>query len=139
MPTYLSGIQPTGKFHIGNYFGCIKPFLSINRDETLKNGKNIFLIADMHCYTKPEKANNINQNVHDAVRSLLAAGVDPERTHIVQQSKVTCTKFDVINSNLDIRTCKSFMVSFLPYQVFSCSEHDTIQGIDNFRLGNLTF
>jgi tryptophanyl-tRNA synthetase len=93
MPAYLSGIQPTGKFHIGNYFGCIKPFLSINPIETTEKSKNVFLIADMHCYTKPERISNVSHNVKDAVRSLLAAGVDPSRTHIVQQSKVNGLNF----------------------------------------------
>lgn len=88
MPKYLSGIQPTGNFHIGNYFGCIKPFISLKSDSFRKE-KNIFLIADMHCYTKPEKASNVSRHVIDAARSLLAAGVDPETTHIVQQSKVS--------------------------------------------------
>lgn len=92
MPAYLSGIQPTGKFHIGNFFGCIKPFLSIKYDENTDLSKNIFLIADMHCYTKPEKANNIGHNIYESVRSLLAAGIDPKRTHFVQQSKVSYKK-----------------------------------------------
>lgn len=87
MAKYLSGIQPTGKLHIGNYFGCIQPFTSL-KSEVCGKEKNVFLIADMHCYTKPEMASNISRNVIDAARSLLAAGVDPETTHIVQQSKV---------------------------------------------------
>lgn len=87
MSIYLSGIQPTGKFHIGNYFGCIKPFITLNQ-EISSPRKSIFLIADMHCYTKPENISNPDQNVFDAVRSLLAAGVNPDTTHIVQQSKV---------------------------------------------------
>lgn len=87
MAKYLSGIQPTGKLHIGNYFGCIQPFITVKSDVGEKE-KNIFLIADMHCYTKPEKATHVSVNVIDAARSLLAAGIDPETTHIVQQSKV---------------------------------------------------
>lgn len=87
MPVYLSGIQPTGKFHIGNYFGCIKPFLSLNSNLSVPR-KNIFLIADMHCYTKPENVLRVHENVLEAARSLLAAGINPETTHIVQQSKV---------------------------------------------------
>lgn len=87
MIKYLSGIQPTGKFHIGNYFGCIKPFISFKSDFD-RDFKNIFLIADMHCFTKPQKIANISQNIIDATRSLLASGINPEFTNIVQQSKV---------------------------------------------------
>ena len=91
MSIYLSGIQPTGKFHIGNYFGCLQPFVSLS-SITPSSTKNIFLVADMHCHTKTENNNNIHQNVFEAVRSLLAAGIDPESTHIVQQSKVLLIK-----------------------------------------------
>lgn len=88
MVTYLSGIQPTGKLHIGNYFGCIKPFLSINQHNMGADAKKIFLIADMHCFTKPEKSNMINNQVNELVRGLLATGINPKDTFIVQQSKV---------------------------------------------------
>ena len=90
MPIYLSGIQPTGKFHIGNYFGCIKPFLSIKKNDSNNFKKNVFLIADMHCYTKPERITDVSNQVFvfEAVRSLLAAGINPESTYFVQQSKV---------------------------------------------------
>jgi len=88
MSIYLSGIQPTGKLHIGNYFGCIKPFLSITTDSLSRNNKNIFLIADMHCYTKPERITDVSNQVLEAVRSLMAAGINPETTIFVQQSRV---------------------------------------------------
>jgi tryptophanyl-tRNA synthetase len=88
MSIYLSGIQPTGKLHIGNYFGCIKPFLSIKTNSLNRNNKNIFLIADMHCYTKPKRISNVSNQVFEAVRSLLAAGVNPETTIFVRQSRV---------------------------------------------------
>lgn len=90
--TYLSGIQPTGKFHLGNYLGCIKPFLALTARSTISVSlkKNIFLIADMHCFTKPEmvKISGTKNQMREAVRSLLAAGICPEITDIVQQSKV---------------------------------------------------
>lgn len=95
MSIYLSGIQPTGKFHLGNYLGCIKPFLSLttkskNSLSVVGMKKNIFLIADMHCFTKPEKIKitGIKDQIREAVRSLIAIGICPETTDIVQQSKV---------------------------------------------------
>lgn len=88
MSVYLSGIQPTGKFHLGNYFGCIKPFLSIKLNETIGHRKNIFLIADMHCYTKPDRIADVKNQVLEAVRSLIAAGINPNTTNFVRQSRV---------------------------------------------------
>ena len=85
MTMYLSGIQPSGKLHLGNYFGCIKPFLSSKYRDSQKN---IFLIADMHCFTKPENISNITGNIIEVTRTLLAAGVNSEATNFVQQSKV---------------------------------------------------
>ena len=114
MVKYLSGIQPTGKFHIGNYFGCIKPFISVG-SKYVETEKNIFLIADMHCYTKPEKASNVSRNVIDAVRSLLAAGIDPETTHVVQQSKVIIERFTTHFIFIVITALKFGVVPFLSY------------------------
>ena len=90
MSIYLSGIQPTGKFHLGNYLGCIKPFLSLTTKSKNSKARNIFLIADMHCFTKPEKIKmtGIKDQIREAVRSLIAIGICPETTDIVQQSKV---------------------------------------------------
>ena len=111
MAKYLSGIQPTGKFHIGNYFGCIRQFISFKHEDWRKE-KSIFLIADMHCYTKPEKVSNVSRFVIEAARSLLAAGVDPETTHIVQQSKVR-SKYLKYVSVLDSTAFQFGMVSCL--------------------------
>ena len=88
MASYLSGIQPSGRLHIGNYFGCIKPFLSINQKKSDNVVKNIFLIADMHCYTKIRKGVDVCNQVNEVARGLLAAGLNPNDTLIVQQSKV---------------------------------------------------
>jgi tryptophanyl-tRNA synthetase len=84
---HLSGIQPSGRFHLGNYLGCIKPFLKIQNVHTHQQ-KNIFLIADLHCLTKPENCTNLHAGTIEAVKSLLALGIDPKHVDIVQQSSV---------------------------------------------------
>lgn len=86
---YLSGIQPSGKLHLGNYFGCIKPFLKKATSSITGDRKHIFLIADLHCFTKPENGSDLRTQILEIVRSLLALGVNPETTAIVQQSKVS--------------------------------------------------
>ncbi len=87
MRLHLSGIQPSGRFHLGNYIGAIKPFLKIQSIHPLER-KNIFLIADLHCFTKPQNCSNLPEDTLEAVKSLLALGVDPMHVDIVQQSSV---------------------------------------------------
>ena len=84
----LSGIQPTGPLHIGNYFGCVKEFVSRQNNFAKDSGRNVFIIADLHCYTKPENVLNLRAKVRQCCKSLIALGVDPTKTTIVQQSKV---------------------------------------------------
>ena len=117
MTIYLSGIQPTGKLHIGNYFGCIKPFISLVSTPVSKREKNVFLIADMHCFTKPRNVIKLNETIFDVARSLLAAGICSKNTRIVQQSKVSkmhvCCRVSILYS--DFTTCSSGVVLVLFY------------------------
>lgn len=84
----LSGLQPTGKLHIGNYLGCIKPFLMLQNEDKFLSKKHIFLIADLHMLTKPEKIANARLQSLTTAKSLLALGVDLSRTTLIRQSKV---------------------------------------------------
>ena len=87
MRLHLSGIQPSGRFHLGNYLGCIKPFLKIQSIHP-PDKKNIFLVADLHCFTKPENCTDLSSDTIEAVKSLLALRVDPKHVDIVKQSSV---------------------------------------------------
>lgn len=91
MKVHLSGIQPSGRFHLGNYIGCLKPFLDKQHIHP-EGRKNVFLIADMHCFTKPENCSSLGSKILEAVRSLLALGIDPNHVDIVQQSQVIMKK-----------------------------------------------
>jgi tryptophanyl-tRNA synthetase len=124
MPKYFSGIQPSGKIHIGNYFGCIKPFVSANIQSEFGAKPKLFLIADMHCFTKSHEL-KFETKVNEIVRSLIASGINPEDTAIVQQSRVIF-KFHILLLCLDSTTCKLSMVLILFDQVFTCGEYDSI-------------
>lgn len=126
MATCLSGIQPTGRFHIGNYLGCIKPFLSFNPDSSNKSRKNIFLVADMHCFTKPTCNLKVNESVLESVRSLIAIGVCSSNTSIVQQSKVIYSILTYLIL-LDFATCASSMVFVMLYEILKSRKYDSIQ------------
>lgn len=84
-PTLLSGVKPTGRPHIGNYFGAMKQFVD------LQNEYNSFIfIADLHALTYPEIQNGqtLSQNTKDMLADYLAIGLDPEKTVIYKQSDI---------------------------------------------------
>jgi tryptophanyl-tRNA synthetase len=79
----LSGIQPSGKLHIGNYFGMMKPALA------LQEGNSVFLfIADYHALTTVRDAARLREYVRDVALDFLACGLDPAQTTFYRQSDV---------------------------------------------------
>ncbi len=86
LPTrMLTGLQPSGKLHIANYFGSIKPFLNLVQSENAP--KECFLmVADYHALTSVRDAKVLKENIINTVRTYLAAGIDPEKITIFRQS-----------------------------------------------------
>ncbi len=83
METVLSGIRPTGNLHLGNYFGALKNFI------TMQNEYNCyFFIADLHSLTTHPTPENLQGNVRQILAEYLAAGLDPEKATIYIQSDV---------------------------------------------------
>ena len=79
----MSGIQPTGEIHIGNYFGAIRNWVELqDRYECF------YAIVDYHALTTGYAPETFPALIEDAVLSLLAAGLDPARCHIFLQSEV---------------------------------------------------
>ncbi|MDR0869177.1 MAG: tryptophan--tRNA ligase [Planctomycetaceae bacterium] len=80
----LSGIQPTGRFHWGNYFGAIQQYIA------LQNGKEtaFYFIANLHALTTVRNKAVLAQNTLDAATDLLALGLDPEKATLFVQSDV---------------------------------------------------
>lgn len=79
----LSGIQPSGALHIGNYFGAIRQYI------TLQEGNDAFyFVADYHALTSVRDAAQLRQNVFDVLVDLLALGLDPEKATLFVQSDV---------------------------------------------------
>jgi tryptophanyl-tRNA synthetase len=80
----LSGLRPTGRVHLGNYFGAVKNWVALQEDHA-----SFCFVADWHAltsdYADPSK---IRQATFDAVADLLAAGLDPAKTGIFLQSEV---------------------------------------------------
>lgn len=77
----LTGLQPSGDLHIGNYFGALKPFVDIYDDY-----ESFLMVADYHALTSLRDPEALHRNTFNIVRDYLAAGVDPEQAVIFRQS-----------------------------------------------------
>lgn len=79
----LSGIQPSGQLHIGNYFGMIKRMVDYQENSDL-----FCMIVNLHSLTSLSDGEKLRKLTHEAVLDLLALGIDPERSHFWVQSHV---------------------------------------------------
>ncbi len=79
----LSGIQPSGKLHIGNYFGMMKPAIELQ-----EKGETYLFIANYHALTTVSDADKLRQDTLDVALDFLACGLDPEKTVFFRQSDV---------------------------------------------------
>lgn len=79
----VSGVQPTGTIHIGNYLGAFKNFLRLQ-----KNYQCFFFIADLHSLTVPQKAEILQKNIIELMAVFLAVGLDPQRSVLFIQSHI---------------------------------------------------
>src|SRR5688572_23173164 len=83
-PIIFSGIQPTGRKHLGNYIGAIRQYV-----EGQERGEPaIFCIVDLHAITVAYEPSELRRNLYDTLAILLAAGLDPQRCILFRQSDV---------------------------------------------------
>lgn len=81
--TILSGIQPSGKLHIGNYFGAIRQHIAMQEE-----GEAFYFIANYHSLTSLNDGKQLRQNTIDVTLDYLALGLDPEKATFFAQSDV---------------------------------------------------
>lgn len=79
----LSGIQPTGRFHWGNYFGAIRQYIALQDNE-----QSFYFIADLHALTTVREPETLRGFTRDAALDLLALGLDPNKATLFRQSDV---------------------------------------------------
>lgn len=79
----LTGLQPSGKLHIGNYFGALKPFTDLYHEY-----ESFLMIADLHALTSVRDPGVLRNDSIELVKSYLAAGVEPKDAIIFRQSDV---------------------------------------------------
>ncbi|HYP56388.1 MAG TPA: tryptophan--tRNA ligase [Solirubrobacterales bacterium] len=83
-PTIFSGIQPTGRKHLGNYIGAIRQYVEGQE----RGDPAIFCIVDLHAISVAYDPAELRERLYDTTAILLAAGLDPERCVLFRQSDV---------------------------------------------------
>jgi tryptophanyl-tRNA synthetase len=81
----VSGIQPSGRLHIGNYLGALKNFVDLQNSGDYQC---YFFIADLHALTENPQPKDLRQNILGLAADFLAAGLDPKKSVIFQQSQI---------------------------------------------------
>jgi tryptophanyl-tRNA synthetase len=79
----LSGVQPTGNLHLGNYLGAIKQWVAMQDSH-----ESLFCIVDLHAITLPQDPRELRHSTREVAAAYLAAGIDPARSAIFHQSAV---------------------------------------------------
>jgi len=80
----LSGIQPTGNLHLGNYFGAINNFVLLQKEYEC-----FFMLANMHAITVKHEPQILQDNILETTAALVASGIDPKNNTIFVQSSVS--------------------------------------------------
>ena len=82
--TLLSGVKPTGRPHIGNYFGAMRQFVDMQADY-----HSLFMIADYHALNFIQDKDEMSKSILDLAIDYLALGLDPHTSVIFKQSDVS--------------------------------------------------
>jgi tryptophanyl-tRNA synthetase len=81
----LSGVQPSGNLHIGNYFGAIRQFVALQNDP---GNEGYFFVADLHAMTTIKNGAELRENSFRVTADYIALGLDPERSVLYRQSDI---------------------------------------------------
>lgn len=79
----LSGIQPTGNLHLGNYLGAIRNWVTLQQEYD-----SFLFMADLHAITVPHDASQLAANTYNVAATYIACGIDPEQSTIFVQSHI---------------------------------------------------
>ena len=83
MSRILSGVQPTGNLHLGNYLGAIRNWVKLQESHEC-----LFMLADLHAITVPQDPKQLSANVRETAAAYIACGIDPKKSVIFPQSSV---------------------------------------------------
>ncbi|WP_394729859.1 tryptophan--tRNA ligase [Altererythrobacter sp. GH1-8] len=83
----VSGIQPTGNLHLGNYLGAIRNWVRM-QDEMDGDSECLFFLADLHAISMPHDPAELNSNTLEMTAALVACGLDPNKSILFNQAQV---------------------------------------------------
>jgi tryptophanyl-tRNA synthetase len=84
----VSGIQPTGNLHLGNYLGAIRNWVKMQDDMAAQGGQSLYFLADLHAISMPHNPAELASNTREMVAALVACGIDPDRSILFNQAQV---------------------------------------------------
>lgn len=84
MNRIFSGVQPTGNLHLGNYLGAIRNWVRLQHDYEC-----LYCVVDMHAITVWQEPGELRANTREVAAGLIAAGIDPTRNILFNQSQVS--------------------------------------------------
>ena len=84
----VSGIQPTGSLHLGNYLGAIRNWVRMQDEAAASGGECFFFLADLHAISQPHVPADLAASTREMVAALVACGVDPARSVLFNQAQV---------------------------------------------------
>lgn len=82
----VSGIQPTGNLHLGNYLGAIRNWVRMQDEHA--GGECLYFLADLHAISMPHVPADLASNTREMVAALVACGIDPDRSILFNQAQV---------------------------------------------------
>ena len=84
----VSGIQPTGNLHLGNYLGAIRNWVRMQDEWTAQGHECLYFLADLHAISMPHVPADLAANTREMVAALVACGIDPDRSILFNQTQV---------------------------------------------------
>jgi tryptophanyl-tRNA synthetase len=84
----VSGIQPTGNLHLGNYLGAIRNWVRMQDEVTARGGQCLYFLADLHAISQPHDPTALAASTREMVAALVACGIDPARSIVFNQAQV---------------------------------------------------
>jgi tryptophanyl-tRNA synthetase len=84
----VSGIQPTGNLHLGNYLGAIRNWVRMQHELVATGGEALYFLADLHAISQPHVPSQLAENTREMVAALVACGIDPDKSVLFNQAQV---------------------------------------------------
>jgi len=84
----VSGIQPTGNLHLGNYLGAIRNWVRMQDEYSAQGGQALYFLADLHAISMPHDPVELASNTREMVAALVSCGIDPDKSILFNQAQV---------------------------------------------------